>query len=151
MPITLYLKYDPLAVLSENCELGTAADDAKEEDGGGGAAAAGESCNYWKSLQDDIYRWAVDEQAEWWRTVRDCDVVTMPPIQSAAIEGGIARYFQTADHRKMVQQTLRKDRNMIFPDLRTLSSFVAEDEHFKSLGAMECVENAKHTLFWNCF
>ena len=128
MPITLYLKYDPLAVLSENCEKGPkteGTEDEKQEE----SESTQESCTHWKSLQDDIYRWAVDQQHEWWITVQDCDVMSMPPIQSTTIERNIVDYFAPMERRKQVQFQIAK---VATEQLRTLDSFATEDEQYKS-------------------
>merc|ERR1719361_2979630 len=58
--------------------------------------------------------------------------MSMPPIQSRTVEGNISNYFSTAATRKMVNQSSKQRSN----ELRTLSSFVVEDEHYKKVGSV---------------
>ena len=149
MPITLYLKYDPLVVLSENTDKPlTNKDDNDDEKKSGGddeqktdtnkgndnklkqEEKKEESCNYWKQLQDDIYRWAVEEKYELWQVLETCNVYTMPAIQSPIIEQNIITYYHDKQNKKIVQQKLVNAQDE--SELRTMSSFVVEDEYYKS-------------------
>ena len=152
MPITLYLKYDPLVVLSENTEKSSTTDvtngdnndndktttksnedeknENKDNDDDDNTGKKEESCNYWRLLQDDIYRWAVDQRYEYWLCLEECDVYTMPAIQSPIIEENIITYYHNKENKKLIQQRLSNPQDKT--ELKCMQSFVVEDEYYKS-------------------
>eukprot|EP01083_Nonionella_stella_P313770 1127798_1 len=132
MPITLYLKYDPLVVLSETTDQidkKPEPEEAKQQDD------KETSCNYWKILQDDVYRWAVQECAEQWMVTEPCAVYSMPPIQSPIIENNIIQYYNAQSNRKAIQDGLNGKENTV--QLKAMNEFVAEDQYYKKIGQVE--------------
>merc|ERR1719206_1363694 len=103
MPITLYLKYDPLQILSENTEQKSDTKNENTEQ----SDTESEHCKYWALLQDDIYRWAVENKSEDWRALTDCDVFSMPAIQSPDIQQSVIDYYYAKDNRQQLFQQLK--------------------------------------------
>merc|ERR1712228_703981 len=142
MPITLYLKFDPLVVLSENTEkVLTQKQDQKEsndDEKNSNKDKDKEQCNYWKLLQDDIYRWAVVQKSKLWQVCQPCDVYTMPAIQSPIIENNIIDYYHSKANKQIIQKRLnKKDKETVENELKTMSDFVVEDEFYKKIGTVE--------------
>merc|ERR1712129_547582 len=100
-----------------------------------------EQCNYWKLLQDDIYRWAVTQQHELWQVNAACDVYTVPALQSPNIESNIINYYHDKANKKIVQHKLtnENDENA----LKSMSEFVCEDEYYKRIGSVQCGDMLK--------
>ena len=139
MPITLYLKFDPLVVLSENTEkvLTPKQTESKDKDDEKSQKEKKEECNYWRLLQDDIYRWAVSQKYELWQVCQQCNVYTMPAIQSPIIENNIIDYYHTKANKTTLKQKLIDPNNDGASELKKMSDFVVEDEFYKKIGVVE--------------
>jgi len=139
MPITLYLKFDPLLILSENTERSEASQAVppKEEQESKGGQESETSCNYWKQIQDDIYRWAVEQTYELWQVLATCNVYSMPAIQSRVIEQNIVSYYHTKANKQLVQQRLAQRESHSESNLKEMHEFIVQDEFYQKIGQIE--------------
>jgi len=120
MPITLFLRYDPMKILSETKDkYNTMNNNNNNND---------ETCEFWKQVQDDLYRWAIEGKYEIWQVIckDNIDVYSIPPILSPIIN-------------KNVQITAEKAKQENNEDGKSAHIFecVTYDKYYKKVGELK--------------
>ena len=71
----------------------------------------------------------MEQKSEAWMATADCDVYSMPAIQSPIIQNNLLAYYYQQDNRQQLHKQLKHED---VTNLKALQDFIVEDEHFKS-------------------
>lgn len=131
LPINFFLKFDPLQILSE----GTKKDNIQKRKDELNERKE-EECDFWRQMQDDIYRWAIDKKAEYWKIIdgnfhttggpKTLDIMSMTPIESKGVQKRLEERYKYLKEKDMNKRRPDWEKRNGKPETEPKSAFSSD-------------------------